>query len=232
MPQPWISGLCSVLLALSPSSFAQEDRAVVDKSRIPLEAIAVKDFVPPGWAVEEQLSGDLNDDSKPDLVLKLIEEKPPDGGDGAGDRQRALIILFRDQDGKLRRAAVADKLLQCASCGGAFYGTVEAPANVKIDSGVLIVSQDHGSRNVTEQTFRFRYEPGAKKFILIGLDVTDNDRATGVVVEESTNFITGRKSVTRSQYDKRLDKHVIRSTSRRRVARGHITIEEVDYEKY
>jgi len=33
--------------------------------------------------------------------------------------------------------------------------SVEAPANVTIEKGVLIVEQEHGSREVTDTTYRF-----------------------------------------------------------------------------
>lgn len=233
MLQPLAIRACAILFLLPSLSFAQENRVVIDKARIPLEASDVKDFVPPGWVIEEQVSGNLNGDSSSDLALKLIQEQRAGGAEYADNEgQRALVILFAGKDGKWQRAAIAEKLLQCASCGGAFYGVVKAPANVKIEKGVLIVNQDHGSRNVVEQTFRFRYEPRMKKFVLIGLDVNDNDRASGEVVEESTNFITGRKITKRSQYNEGLDKHVVKSTSRRPVARKNITIEEVDSESY
>jgi hypothetical protein len=232
MPRPLAVGFCAILLLLSSFSFAQEDRAVIDKSRLPLEATAVKDFVPPGWVMEEQVSGDLNGDATPDVALKLVQERTGGDEDVILERHRVLIILIASKDDKWRRAAIADKLLQCTSCGGALYGVVVAPANVQITKGVLIVNQDHGSRNVTEQTFRFRYEAKTEKFVLIGLDINNNDRATGEVVEESMNLLTGLKIVTRSQYDKRLDKYVTRSTSRGKITKKLITIEQIDHEQY
>ena len=224
--------LCAALAVLPVTAFAQDGRVVIDQSGMPREANAVGDFVPRGWEVEEEVSGDLNGDAIPDLAVKLVQAKRAGGGDEIEERQRALVVLLRGADGRLRRAAVADKLLQCTACGGAFYGAVEAPAEVKIERGVIVVRQDHGSRNVVEQTFRFRHDPASKKFVLIGYDMNDNDRATGELVEESTNFLTGLKLVKRSQYDRRLDRHVVKSTARARVARGGVTIEQVDYEKY
>ena len=224
--------LCSIFFVLPAVAFTQEDRVVIDKSQLPLEANAATDFVPTGWDIAARASGDLNGDSVPDLALTLIQEKRAGSSeDAVNDRQRALVILFKGTDGKLHRAAVADRLLQCTACGGAFYGVVEAPADVKIEKGVLIVNQDHGSRNVTEQTFRFRYQPGIKRLVLIGLDVVDRDRATGTVVQESTNFLTGRKMVTRIEQNERLNKETTKRTSRT-VAKNRITIEQVDSEKY
>ncbi|HYO62096.1 MAG TPA: hypothetical protein VER08_00410 [Pyrinomonadaceae bacterium] len=232
MPRLLTATLCAALLMLPSAAPARQGRATLDASRVPAEAGAAREFVPRGWAVEEEVSGDLNGDSAADLVLKLVQAKRAAGADENEERQRALVVLLRGADGRLRRAAVAGRLLQCTSCGGAFYGVAEASAGVTVERGVLVVRQDHGSRNVVEQTFRFRYDPATKTFPLIGYDESDNDRATGALVEESTNFLTGVRVVKRSQYDPRLDRHVVKSTARTRVARSAATIEQVDYAQY
>ena len=170
--------LCSIAFVVLGS--AQETETTINKSLIPLQANELSKFVPRGWKIEEKLTGDLNGDSLPDFALKLIENKPEK--DQSGDpreRSRALLIVLQSQDGKLARAGVADKLLQCTRCGGAFYGVVETPANVKIEKGVIIVEQDHGSRDLTNTTYRFRYDADTQRFILIGFDFADADRLTG-----------------------------------------------------
>jgi hypothetical protein len=220
LPAVWIAGVASPGAAL-----AQDERATIDKSRIPAEADNVKRFVPPGWQIEEQIAGDLNGDALPDIALKLVEDKPATDKDGtATERQRALVIVLRNKDGKLSRAAVADKLLQCTRCGGAFYGVVESPANVKIEKGVIIVDQDHGSRNLTNTTYRFRYEPESGKFALIGFDLGDADRLTANVVSESTNYLTGVRIVTRDKGKNR--------SSRTTIPKKKIYIEQVDSEAF
>src|SRR5882762_1018073 len=186
--------LCLVILAslvLPAVSVAQEDRVTIDQSQVPAEGSSPKDFVPRGWTIEEQLTGDLNGDTLPDFVLKLVEDKPAADKDGdATERQRALVIVLRNDKGRLVRAGVAGRLLQCTRCGGAFYGVVESPANIKIQKGVLIVDQDHGSRDVTNTTYRFRYDLEIQKFALIGFDFIDSDRLTAGIVSESTNYLT------------------------------------------
>jgi hypothetical protein len=108
------------LLLLPPFCVAQEGRNLIDKSRIPVAADSIAKFVPAGWKIEEQLVGDLDGDSVPDYAVKLVEDKPAkDSDDVATERQRALLIVLQNAAGKLTRAAVADKLLQCTHCGGA-----------------------------------------------------------------------------------------------------------------
>jgi hypothetical protein len=175
--------------------------------------------------MEEQVSGDLNNDSIPDHVLKLVEERPSTKDDLPDERQRALVIVLGNKEGKLFRAAVADRLLQCTTCGGAFYGVGEAPANIRIKKDVLIVDQDHGSREVVTQTYRFRYEPGTGRFALIGFDFTSYDRATGEEISESTNHLTGVRIVTRK-------KGKSNKTSQQSVPKEKVYIEQVDSEQY
>jgi hypothetical protein len=206
-------------------SFAQEDRPVIDKSKIPAEGKSVSDFVPPGWKLEEQVTGELNGDGVPDYALTLVEDKPAKNSDDIpNERQRALVVVFNDKDGKLNRAAVAGRLLQCTSCGGAFYMAVEAPVNVTIEKGVIIVEQEHGSREVTDTTYRFRYEPASKKFGLIGFDIRSNDRLTGELITESTNYLTGVRVGSRSKGN--------RTTPwRKSVPKQKIYIEDADNEQ-
>jgi len=212
------------LMLLPPFCFAQEPNRI-DKSRIPTEAESIEKFVPTGWKIEEQVTGDLNGDSVPDFVVKLVEDKPAkDSDDVAIERQRALVIVLQ-QDGKLSRAAVADKLLQCTRCGGAFYGVSESPANVQIEKGVIVVDQDHGSRNLTNTYYRFRYDAASRQFILIGFDYADADRLTAQVVSESTNYSTGARIVTRSKGNRD-----IKSSSK--IPLKKTSIEQVDSEKF
>jgi hypothetical protein len=214
------------LLILCPSSsLAQADRAGINKSLVPAEANDIKKFAPPGWKIEEQITGDLNGDGLPDYALKLIEDKPArDKDDAPIDRQRALVVVLQNKNGRLSRAAVADKLLQCPNCGGAFYGVSEAPANVKIEKGVIVVDQDHGSRWVSELTYRFRYEPETEKFLLIGFDYASRDRAAGGGATESTNYLTGL----------RIAKHLGRkeTTARTQIPKAKTYIEDVDSDQF
>ena len=197
--------LSLLLVILHSSAFAQDGAAKIDRSRVPARADQPEKFAPSGWKIEDQITGDLNGDTLPDYALKLVEAKPDKDAEGdPTERGRALVIALATKDGPLSRAGVADNLLQCTRCGGAFYGVVETPAEVTIEKGVLVVQQDHGSRNVTNTTYRFRYEPATGKFLLIGFDFADADRATAQVTSESINYLTGAREELRSKGEKDL----------------------------
>lgn len=222
MKEQQVSRLISltfIVLCLASLCLAQDDRTTIKKSLIPPTGTDTRNFIPQGWKLEEQKSGDLDGDGNADYLLKLIEDKPAKTSeDMVNDRARALVVLLADVKGSLTRAAVADKLLQCTGCGGAFYGVVEAPAEVQIDAkGVITVSQDHGSREVSNTTYKFRYDPAMKRFVLIGFDYVENDRLTAKVVSESTNYLTG-----------------VRKTNNRAstIAKTKIFLDDVDYEKF
>jgi len=224
--------LCLFLTACAAFTSAQEEQAIsFDDSALPRTANAVEKFLPSRWMVEAQVSGDLNNDSVPDTALKLIEKPAADfDKDNPPSRERVLMILFKNRQGIFERAATAKNLLQCTRCGGAFYGVMEASADVTIAKGVLIVKQDGGSRNVIETTYRFRYNPGVKKFALIGYDVNDRDRATGENTNSSTNYLTGIRIRETFQYSKKLDKDVKKSSRRIRINKPPQYLEEIDYE--
>ena len=217
--------LAFVLLLVAGLSLvaSAQDKAAFDVSKIPAMGDKPQDFAPSGWKVEETVRGDLNGDGKPDYAIKLIEDKPK-SADTEVDRARVLVLGF-DDGGKIKRVAVADKLLQCTACGGAFYGVVDAPANVKIEKGVLIVNQDHGSRDVTETTYRFRYDEQPSMFILIGFDYADRDRAEGGTHTESTNYLTGKRVTTTSKGKRDTTKTTI-------VEKMRYSITEIDAEDF
>jgi hypothetical protein len=218
--------LLAAFLTLPQLAYGQEERVLIDKTRVPTEAGEISKFVPSGWKIEEQVEGDLNGDAVSDVVLKLVEDKPAMDGEGmATERARALVILWKTPAGKLARAAVADRLLQCTRCGGAFYGVSESPANVQIEKGVLVVDQDHGSRNLTNTYYRFRYDAATGQLLLIGFDYADADRATANVISESSNYLTGVRITTRGKGERDVK---TRST----FVKQKISIEAVDSEKF
>ncbi len=181
-------------------------------------------FVPKGWKVEDKMTGDLNGDSLPDTVLQILNES----NDG-GEYDRSLLILFKTKDGKFTKAAEAKKVIRCSGCGGMLG---DGPADIKIENGVLIVSQLYGSREATDYLHRFRFEPSTKKFLLIGEDINNYDRGTGASEVTSTNYLTGKQVVTKSQYNQKTDKEDVVSKKEKSVPKSKKYIEDVDYANY
>ena len=218
-----LAAFAAIAFFTPTDSFAQDSLAF-DRESIPATAAKVEGFVPKGWKIEEQVKGDVTADGVSDVLLKLIEDKPKKE-DEFVDRNRVLVIAVGDGKGGFRNAAVADKLLQCTSCGGAFYGVVDAPADVTIEKGVIVVNQEHGSREVTNTTLKFRYDEQPAMFILIGYDYATRDRANGNVYSESTNYLTGKRVTT-------IDKGKRSTNKTATVTKARASIIEVDYSAY
>ena len=216
------------MLAFLLFVFLFQTGAQLDAVKLPQMAATVREFVPAGWTVEAEVGGDLNRDSISDLAVVLVEEMPANADkENPPERQRSLLILFKTADGKFSRAALATKVLLCTRCGGAFYGINETPTNVEISNGVIIVRQDYGSRELTEETYRFRYEPESKRFAFIGLDLKSYDRLTGETLKESTNFLTGVKLIAKGQIVENSDKEKVVSKISQRISRSKKFIEDI-----
>lgn len=214
-------------LFCSPVAEAQ-DGAKIDAAKLPRTAASVREFVPSGWMIEAQVEGDLNRDNIPDLAVTLVEQMPANADkDNPPERQRALLILFKTADGKFSRVALANKVLLCTRCGGAFFGVVETPTHVEISNGVIIVRQEYGSRELTEETFRFRYEPESRRFAFIGMDIKSFDRMLGKGITESSNFLIGLKLTTKTRLDPQTEKTVNVSNTRQRIPQDKKFIEDV-----
>ncbi len=195
-----LTAIFVMLVAFGVSASAQVEMKPFDASKLPMSAKNQGDFVIDGWKIEEMVRGDLNSDGKEDLAIKLAQiEEGREGGGIGGDR--ALVVVF-DDGAKWKRVAVSKNILQCVDCGGAFYGVMPAPAGVTIEKGVIVVENEHGSRNVDTSTYRFRYDKASGRFVLIGYDFVDNDRNTGAWVNESTNYSTNKR-ITKSGKGKR-----------------------------
>jgi hypothetical protein len=188
----------------------------IDKSKVPATGAKASDFVPAGWKIESEAKGDINGDERSDNVLTVQEEKAMEGK----QRERALIVISAQRDGSWKKAAVADRLLQCADCGGGM-----AEFDVKIEKGVIHVFQAQGNNasSMSNETYLFRYEPATSRFLLIGADYVESG-GPDKVFQESTNFLTGKRKTTRPKGQKDI-------TTRSRVEKTKIYLEDVDNDK-
>lgn len=177
---------------------------------LPREGKSLADFLPQGWVVEERVEGDLTGDGAADLAAILIEDKPDEDENGVkNDRERGLIILLSQGKDKLRLAGSNDRLLQCTTCGG-----VKGGVTIDIKKGVIIVGQLSGSRGFTDETWRFRYDPQSRRFILIGRDIETGDSLLGTGTVESFNTLTGLKITESYRYDPKGDRKITVSSKK------------------
>ncbi|MBA3715572.1 MAG: hypothetical protein H0W76_24475 [Pyrinomonadaceae bacterium] len=217
---------------------AQDDSAppppTIQLQQLPNEAAAPTDFVPRGWVLEEpaaagELTGDLNGDARPDAVLRLVQDIPLKGADETiNTRHRALLILLRAPDGKLRPAAVTTRLLLCSTCAGVLGDPQGGNITIEVAKGVITVRQLSGSRFAYERTLRFRFDSRGSRFALIGEDFDNIDRATGERTLESTNHLTGVKLTETFRHHKRRAREQRVAVKRERITPQPRFLEEID----
>ncbi|WP_123580469.1 hypothetical protein [Abditibacterium utsteinense] len=190
----------SAAFAISVFSCAQNANAQEAKpllsGHIARRADAPVLFAPRGWKIEKRISGDLNRDKIPDAALVLVQDLVAKDAEGnATARQRALVVALKEGKG-WHRVGFNNSLLLGTRDGGAFYGMMETPVDVSIKSGILRVTQDNGSREVTNTTHKFRLDKRTQRVYLIGFDMSENDRLTANTRSQSSNYLTGAKKIT------------------------------------
>lgn len=178
--------LLSLLLIMGFSCLAQARDASF--SNLPQQGTSLADFVPKEWKADLQVSGDLNGDGVPDTAAILIEDKPDNDADDGP--KHAFIVLLGTDDNKFVLAGANFKLLQCKGCGG-----IKEFVDIQIKKDVVVVSQMSGSRTYTYNTWRFRYDHKSQRFVLTGLDCEDGDNVLGKKTIESSNYLTGLKTI-------------------------------------
>ncbi len=223
-----------IILSASGAASARQDepRRFLDPALVPAEGAAPRAIVPPGWKTETDegvITGDLNRDGAADAVLRLVEDMPVERPDGVlNTRYRALVILLARPGGGFRRAAVATRLLGCTLCAGALGDPEGGNVQLEIKNGVLNVNQLSGAREATDLTQRFRHDEATGRFLLIGEDVSEYDRAAGGGSSTSTNYLTGVRVAKRTAVGR--GGRESNSTKTTRVPRATRFIEDVDYE--
>ncbi|PXX41521.1 hypothetical protein [Undibacterium pigrum] len=195
---------------------SQAQQSTVFGKKMPATGQALQDFVPSGWKVENQVSGDLNADGVADIAAVLVE-----GKNTADDRQRGLIVLSASTGKGYSVLGSNGKLLQCQGCGG-----IKDGVNLTIKNGVLIVSQYSGSREYSVYTWRFRLDAASQRLQMIGIDEEEADGMVGKGATVSTNLLTGQQITESYQYDEKRDRKVILSSKKAKVAKSVTLLED------
>jgi hypothetical protein len=210
----------SILIGLTATTITPAIAAKKAASQPKPEATPVEQMIPAGWTLEKQTSGDLNGDRQSDVALKLIQPKTGD---------RALLVLLATPSG-WEKLALAPKLLLCQKCAGMMGTETGEHIKVNIDNGVLVVEQYRGSRFAIHLTQRFRIDRTSQKLVCIGEDINPYDRANGNKVNDSRNFLTGKRIVETIVVNTRDGQKPRRSTEELNVSKVLRTIESMDIE--
>jgi hypothetical protein len=111
---------------------------------IPASGKNAEAFVPQGWEINSQATGDLNKDKLPDLVLALAlsAAEKSDSYNDSWDLPRLLVILFKRKAGGYSRAAVSAKAIMCRGCGGVMGDPFD---ELSVTRGTVVIRHYGGS---------------------------------------------------------------------------------------
>lgn len=194
--------LLFILIIVKTHSFAQSANPM-----IPSTAATLKSFIPKGWKMILETTGDLNKDGFADKAMVIENTNPKNiiANEGLGmsklnTNPRILLVLFKTNANSYRlgvknfgfipsendaeSTCLADPLIQ--------------EGGITIEKGLLKISYQYwfscGSWYVTNKDYTFRYQN--QKFELIGYDDSSFHRSSGAMSSISINFSTHKMSET------------------------------------
>jgi len=197
----------AALTLLLGRTFAAEAEAAGDRAIPPAvypalirHAPTPEGFIPEGWRLESQVSGDLNKDQRADIVLVLRQNAP------------ANIVDARGQGGP-ERYDTNPRILAVALAGAAGYdlvaenhtliGRTTEPSQqdpldpdgvqaggIEIVRGTLKVTLGYFGGAMGHSTFTFRLRN--RQLLLIGYDSVHVERSRGSLEQVSVNYLTRR----------------------------------------
>ena len=169
----------------------------------PEQGNKMEDFVPKHWSAIMKVDGDLNKDSLADTAL-IVEQENPENisvteyNDTLNTNPRALLVLFKQENGTYKLAAKNDK------------GFIEPPkessslldplgeGGINIKNNTLRLNFQYffsaGSWYITNVEYVFRYQNN--HFELIGVETNSFHRATGEETIVSFNLSTNKLETT------------------------------------
>jgi hypothetical protein len=221
---PTLSLLLLTIISAGAAFGQEREGKMLDPTRVPLEAARLEDFAPRGWKIHSQARGDLNGDGRIDAALILfdssldeatprsIENPPP-----------ALVIALATEQGRWRRAGINNRMIVADDSGF-------APLRLRILKGVVVLDQEEQSNisdntNDYSYTYRFRYEPAADRFLLIGEDDANTHRdAAADGIRVSDDYLTGTRVITIMHAAR--GKYVRETNTTRRIKAQRVFLEE------
>jgi hypothetical protein len=149
--------LTLLLLCAGPLAAAAQSEEV----QVPAE---VRPFVVAGTKAIALEAADLNGDGRGDFVLVLERENPAKDEDDFPVNQRPLLVLVRDEGGRLAAAKRNERLVMCSQCGGVFGDPFEA---VEAGRNTFTVHFYGGSNWRWKYSYKFNYSRLDKTWQLV-----------------------------------------------------------------
>ena len=169
----------------------------------PEQGNKMEDFVPKHWSAIMKVDGDLNKDGLTDTAL-IVEQKNPNNisvteyNDTLNTNPRALLVLFKQENGTYKLAAKNDKgFIEPPKENSSLLDPLEE-GDINIKNNTLRLNFQYffsaGSWYITNVEYVFRYQNN--NFELIGVETNSFDRSTGEETIVSFNLSTNKLETT------------------------------------
>jgi hypothetical protein len=191
------------------SVFAQDEPEKIDYPKLVASGKSLNAFVPKGWKIIAQATGDLNKDQQPDIAVVLqcadtayIVRNQSFGVDSLNTAPRILAVLFRNKQNNGYALAVQSNHFIPRHD----HPTMDEPfAGIGIDKNGVLSIDTHfwysmGSWSTSEHTHKFRFQNN--RFELIGYDAHHLHRGSGETTEYSINFSTKKMRTKQGSIEK------------------------------
>jgi hypothetical protein len=188
----------ALLAAFNGPATPPETTSTFRPDMVPAKAVRTAAFIPTGWMLEKQISGDLNGDGRPDPVLMLAERPSPTAPEAK--RERALVVLLSEPSGQFRRVAASGTALYCTGCFESDPGAGGTPT-LSIEKGVLSVRHLSGVQQTVDLTQRYQYDKAADRVRLVAESLMLSNRQKLDATAKRTDFLTGQQQTERITRD-------------------------------
>ena len=146
---------------------------------------SIDSFVPKGWKLIKEASGDLNKDGLEDIV-GVIEFIKTYEINMEGAPPRILFIAFKEKDA-YSLSIQTDKAILRSDMGGVWGDPFES---ISVNRGSILITFYGGSNYRWGEVYRFRYQNNG--WYLIGATIHSSYTGTGEETNEDYNLLTGK----------------------------------------
>lgn len=191
-----------------PITLATDEELITSETEeyptdFPEQGNKMEDFVPKHWSAIMKVDGDLNKDGLTDTALIVEQENPnnisiTEYNDTLNTNPRALLVLFKQENGTYKLAAKNDKgFIEPPKESSSLLDPLEE-GDINIKNNTLRLKFQYffsaGSWYITNVEYVFRYQNS--HFELIGVETNSFHRATGEETIVSFNLSTNKLETT------------------------------------